>query len=98
MESMAMSGAASCVVLISRMGSSNGKKILAVARLSPPVGISLALNERGELIVADASPTSYRELARAQVLGGHCWVAPAVAEGKIYCKNNQGTLVCLDGR
>jgi outer membrane protein assembly factor BamB len=61
-------------------------------------GHLLALNERGELIVAEASPTSYRELARAQVLGGHCWVAPAVADGKIYCKNNQGTLVCLDGR
>ena len=61
-------------------------------------GHLVALNERGELIVADASPTSYRELARAQVLGGHCWVAPAVADGKIYCKNNQGSLVCLDGR
>jgi outer membrane protein assembly factor BamB len=57
----------------------------------------LALNERGELIVVEASPTSYREVARAQVLGGHCWVAPAVANGKIYCKNNQGTLVCLAG-
>jgi len=61
-------------------------------------GHLLALNERGELIVAEASPTSYREVARAQVLGGHCWVAPAVADGKIYCKNNQGSLVCLEGR
>jgi outer membrane protein assembly factor BamB len=61
-------------------------------------GHLLALNERGELIVAEASPTAYRELGRAQVLGGHSWVAPAVADGKIYCKNNQGTLVCLDGR
>jgi outer membrane protein assembly factor BamB len=58
----------------------------------------LALNERGELIVAEASPTNYREVARAQVLGGHCWIPPAVADAKIYCKNNQGSLVCLDGR
>jgi outer membrane protein assembly factor BamB len=58
----------------------------------------LTLNERGELIVAEASPASYREVSRTQVLGGHCWVAPAVADGKIYCKNNRGTLVCLDGR
>ena len=58
----------------------------------------LALNERGELIVAEASPTGYREVARTQVLGGNCWVAPAVADGRIYCKNNQGSLVCLDGR
>jgi outer membrane protein assembly factor BamB len=61
-------------------------------------GHLLVLNERGEVIVAEAFPTGYRELARAQVLGGHCWVAPAVADGKIYCKNNQGTLICLDGR
>jgi outer membrane protein assembly factor BamB len=60
-------------------------------------GYLLALSERGELIVAEASPTSYREVARAQVLGGRCWVAPAVADGKIYCKNNRGTLVCLAG-
>jgi outer membrane protein assembly factor BamB len=60
-------------------------------------GYLLALSERGELIVTEASPTNYREVARAQVLGGHCWVAPAVADGKIYCKNNQGSLVCLDG-
>ena len=33
-------------------------------------GHLLVLNERGELIVAEASPTSYREVARAQVLGG----------------------------
>ena len=60
-------------------------------------GYLLVLNERGELIVVEASPTNYREVARAQVLGGHCWVAPAVANGKIYCKNNQGSLVCLAG-
>jgi outer membrane protein assembly factor BamB len=61
-------------------------------------GDLLALSERGELIVAEASPASYREIARAQVLGGRSWVAPALADGKIYCKNNQGSLVCLDGR
>ena len=61
-------------------------------------GYLVALSERGELIVVEASPTNYREVVRAQVLGGRCWVAPAVADGRIYCKNNQGTLVCLDGR
>jgi outer membrane protein assembly factor BamB len=60
-------------------------------------GHLLVLSERGELIVVEASPASYREVARAQVLGGRCWVAPAVADGKIYCKNNRGSLVCLAG-
>jgi outer membrane protein assembly factor BamB len=61
-------------------------------------GYLVALSERGELIVAEASPASYREVARAQVLGGRSWVAPAVADGKIYCKNNRGSLVCLAGQ
>ena len=61
-------------------------------------GYLVALSERGELIVVEASPASYREVARAQVLGGRSWVAPAVADGKIYCKNNRGTVVCLAGQ
>ncbi len=81
-----------------RNGELKWKQNIGGGALIAAGGHLVALNERGELIVADASPTSYRELARAQVLGGHCWVAPAVADGKIYCKNNQGSLVCLDGR
>lgn len=61
-------------------------------------GQLLALNEKGELIVAEASPASYREIARARVIPGHSWVAPAVADGKIYCKSNEGSLVCLEGK
>ncbi len=61
-------------------------------------GFLVAVSERGELIVVEASPASYPEVARAQVLGGRSWVAPAVADGKIYCKNNRGTLVCLAGQ
>ena len=76
---------------------SSGRQNIGGGALIAAGGYLLVLNERGELIVAEASPTNYREVARAQVLGGHCWVAPAVADGKIYCKNNQGSLVCLDG-
>ena len=36
----------------------------------------LTLNERGELIVAEAFPTGYREVARTQVLGGKCGSRP----------------------
>ena len=95
---MGMSEEASCVVSMLGSGEIKWKQNIGGGALIAAGGHLLALNERGELIVAEASPTAYRELARAQVLGGHCWVAPAVADGKIYCKNNQGTLVCLDGR
>ena len=59
-------------------------------------GKIILLNERGELMVADASPAGFKPAARAQVIGGHCWVVPVLAGGKIYCKNNQGDLVCLN--
>ena len=35
-------------------------------------------------------------LTCAQVLGGKCWTVPVLANGRIYCRNAQGTLICLD--
>ena len=52
--------------------------------------------EKGDLVVAEAAPGAYRELARAKVLGGRCWVVPVLANGAVYCKNNNGELVRLD--
>lgn len=52
--------------------------------------------ERGDLVIAEASPASFKELARAKVLKDRCWVVPVLANGRIYCKNNTGDLVCLD--
>lgn len=50
----------------------------------------------GELVVAEASPTGYRELARAQVTGGKCWSAPVLANGRVYVRNAKGDVVCVD--
>lgn len=55
----------------------------------------LVLTERGELILANATPAAYQELARAQVMGGTCWTHPVLANGKIFCRNHEGELVCL---
>lgn len=55
----------------------------------------LALTENGELIAAKISPTGYQELGRQQVLGKTCWTTPTVANGRIYVRNDQGTLLCL---
>lgn len=52
--------------------------------------------ERGDLVIADADPAAFKELARAKVLKDRCWVVPVLANGHIYCKNNNGDLVCLD--
>ena len=53
-------------------------------------------SETGDLVVAAAAPESYKELARAKVLTGHCWVMPVLANGRLYARNNTGDLVCLD--
>jgi outer membrane protein assembly factor BamB len=59
-------------------------------------GKLIALSEKGELIIAEAKPAAFKALARAQVLGGKCWTMPVLANGRIYCRNAAGDVVCLD--
>ncbi len=61
-------------------------------------GKLIVLTERGELIFARAAPDRYTEIARASVLDGTCWTAPALANGLLYLRNHEGTLVCLNVR
>ena len=51
--------------------------------------------ETGALVIAEASPAAFKELARAKVLDKRCWVVPVLANGRIYCKNDLGDLVGL---
>jgi outer membrane protein assembly factor BamB len=52
--------------------------------------------EKGELVIAEVSPESYKEISRAKVLDGLCWTVPVLSNGRIYCLNHEGDLVCLD--
>ncbi|MHB8519342.1 MAG: PQQ-binding-like beta-propeller repeat protein [Limisphaerales bacterium] len=70
--------------------------VRGVGTLTIADGKLIVLAGQGELIVADASPTGFHAQDRAQVLGGKCWTAPVLANGRIYCRNAQGTLICLD--
>lgn len=56
----------------------------------------IALSDKGELFVAPVSPAGFNPISRAQVLGGRCWTVPVLANGRIYCRNARGDLVCLD--
>jgi outer membrane protein assembly factor BamB len=56
----------------------------------------IMLSDTGELVVGEASPASFAPISRARVLGQWCWTAPILANGRIYCRNNQGDMVCLD--
>jgi outer membrane protein assembly factor BamB len=61
-------------------------------------GKILALTGDGELVCAEASSEGYHELARSQVLGGKSWTLPVLSNGRVYCRNSEGTLVCVDVR
>ncbi len=61
-------------------------------------GKIVALADGGKLLIADASPNGYKELSSYQVLTGKCWTMPVLANGKIFCRNARGNLVCLDVR
>ena len=51
---------------------------------------------KGELITAKASPAKFDVISRAKVLDGKCWSAPVLANGRLYCRNAAGDVVCLD--
>jgi outer membrane protein assembly factor BamB len=61
-------------------------------------GKLIVLSESGELVIANALPAAFNEIARARLLHGRCWVAPALANGRLYVKDNRGELVCVDVR
>ena len=58
----------------------------------------IVLSEKGELNIAPASPEGFEPIATQQVLTGKCWTVPVLANGRLYCRNAAGTLVCLDLR
>jgi len=71
-------------------------KVTGMGALMLADGKLIVLSENGELLVADASPTGFKPISRTQVLGKTCWAAPVLANGKIYCRNGNGDVVCVD--
>ena len=49
----------------------------------------VALSDAGELVLAEATPDAYTELARARVLDGKCWSSPAFADGQVYVRSTR---------
>jgi len=72
----------------SQEGMGTGSLMLADGKL-------IILGESGKLVVTEASPEGYKELASAQILTGKCWTVPVLANGRIYARNAAGRLVCL---
>ncbi len=73
----------------SQEGMGTGSLTLADSKL-------IILGERGRLVIALASPEGFRELASAQILTGKCWTVPVLANSRIYARNANGDMVCVD--
>ncbi len=58
-------------------------------------GMFIILSERGKLVLAEATPEAYRELAAHPVLKGRCWTAPSLSNGRLYLRNHT-ELVAVD--
>jgi outer membrane protein assembly factor BamB len=52
-------------------------------------GHLIALGERGELVLAEATPKAYVEKSRFQALDGICWTVPVLAGGRLYVRNER---------
>lgn len=59
-------------------------------------GKLIILGEKGNLIIAETSPEKFEKISSAQILHGKCWTVPVLANGKIYARNAEGVLVCVD--
>ena len=74
------------------------QKGLGLGAVMAADGKLIILGEKGELVIAEASPAAFKPLARAQVLGGKCWTTPVLSHGRIYCRNSTGDLVCVGAK
>ncbi|MCW0219723.1 MAG: PQQ-binding-like beta-propeller repeat protein [Prosthecobacter sp.] len=59
-------------------------------------GHALLLTNKGELVLGKVQEDQLDILQRVQVLAGKCWVQPVLAHRRLICKNNEGSVVCLD--
>ncbi|MBL7215181.1 MAG: PQQ-like beta-propeller repeat protein [Phycisphaerae bacterium] len=56
----------------------------------------IVISESGTLLIVQATPEGYQEIASADVLSSRCWTMPVFSDGHIYVRNAAGHLVCVD--
>jgi outer membrane protein assembly factor BamB len=49
----------------------------------------LALADNGQLVVVEAAPDAYKEVARFKAVTGKCWSTPALSDGCIYVRSTK---------
>ena len=56
----------------------------------------IVISEKGELIIAKATPDRFEKISSARVVKGKCWTMPVLANGRIYTRTSKGDMVCVD--
>ncbi len=61
-------------------------------------GRLIAIDKAGVLTIAAADPGGFKKIAAGKVLTPKHkkWTMPVLANGRIYCRNSNGDLVCID--
>jgi outer membrane protein assembly factor BamB len=59
-------------------------------------GKLIILTQDGELVLIEASPSACKELGRFQALPKMVFAPPAFSDGRLFLRNNNGTVVCYD--
>ena len=60
-------------------------------------GRAIVMSDKSELVIAKVSPQAFDVIARAQVLPrSMCRTVPTLANGRLYLRNAQGDVVCLN--
>jgi outer membrane protein assembly factor BamB len=52
-------------------------------------GHVLVLSDAGDLVLVEATPTAYTEVARSHVLAGKCWNYASISNGRIYARSTK---------
>ena len=60
-------------------------------------GHLVILGEEGQIGLAEATPTAFREKSKVSLLNGRCWTVPAIADGRVYARD-ENEIVCVDIR
>ena len=60
-------------------------------------GYVMVTGDKGQLVLVEATPKGYNEVARAQPLVGKCWTMPVISNGRVFMRTTKEA-VCLDLR
>ena len=59
-------------------------------------GHLIALSQKGKLRIGRASPKGFEPTGSAQILDDRCWTVPTLSNGRLYARNIEGRLICVD--